>query len=437
MTKCTPDLITFPGSNGRKIEAHFGGGEITSDGGVLLLREAENRLGLLQRVAALLPDKRCKSKSQHSLEQMLRQRVFAIALGYEDCNDHDYLRHDIAFQTAIDRDCPLASRSTLNRFENNVDRKSMWIINQSLVECFIDSFDVAPKELVLDFDATDDRVHGKQEGRFFHGYYDSYCFLPLYVFCGEDLLCAYLRPSNIDGAKHSWAILSLLTKRFRQEWPDVKIIMCADSGFCRWRTMRWCDRHNVDYILGLAKNKRVLAQSDRFLCEAHILFEERRKKQKIFAEIHYGAKSWDYERRVLVKAEHLEKGANPRFVVTSLKGNPSELYEKTYCARGEMENRIKEQQLYLYADRTSCGKWWANQFRMLLSGIAYTLLKTIRSIGLVGTHYEKARCDTIRLRMLKIGAVIIRNTRRVRILLSSSHPDQEIFLLIARRLRPI
>lgn len=374
MTKCKTDPITFPDAKGRKLEALFSGGEITSDGGVLLLREADSLIGLLRRVASLLPDERCKSKSRHSLEQMLRQRVFAIALGYEDRNDHDQLRHDTVFQTALDRDCPLASRSTLNRFENSMDRRTMWLVNQVLVETFIESFDTAPKELVLDFDATDDRVHGKQEGRFFHGYYDSYCFLPLYVFCGEDLLCAYLRPSKIDGAKHSWAILALLVKRLRQKWPEVKITFRADSGFCRWKTMRWCDRNKVDYILGLAKNKRVLDKSDRLSCEAHILFEETGEKQKLFGEVQYGAKTWDCERRVLVKAEHLEKGANPRFVVTSLEGDPSDLYER-YCARGEMENRIKEQQLYLYADRTSCNKWWANQFRMLLSGLAYTLIR--------------------------------------------------------------
>jgi len=276
-------------------------------------------------------------------------------------------------------------------------------------------------------------VHGRQEGRFFHGYYDHYCFLPLYVFCGDHLLAAYLRPSNIDAAKHSLGILGLLVKRLRKVWPKTRIIVRADSGFCRWKLMRWCDSHGIDYILGIAKNAKLLKKAQPLLDEVHECFLQSGVKQKIFAETCYAAQSWDTERRVIIKAEHLEKGSNPRFVVTSLCDTPEQLYQ-LYCARGEMENRIKEQQLCLFADRTSCSKWLPNQFRVLLSALAYTLLNTIRQKALAGTELARARCDTIRLKLLKVGASVIRNTRRVTLMLSESCPYKALFRLAASRL---
>jgi len=421
MTKCTSEPIRFPGCRSRKVEAVFSGQAITSDGGGLLLRAADNTTGLLRRVARAFTDSRRKASCVHGVEALLRQRVYALALGYEDLNDHDELRDDPALQTAVGRDVELASASTLCRFEQRVDRASLWALSRVLVDVFIESHATPPKEIVLDFDATDDRVHGNQDGRFFHGYYDHYCFLPLYVFCGDHLLAAYLRPSNIDGAKHALGVLGLLVKHIRAAWPRTRIIYRGDSGCCRWETMRWCDNHGVGYILGLAKNNRIAKHAEPLLRQARARFEQTGTKQKLFGEARYAAATWDRERRVIIKAEHLPKGANPRYVVTNMEGEPVEIYEK-YCARGEMENRIKEQQLCLFADRTSCSRWLPNQLRVLLSGLAYTLLNAIRRLGLAGTDMARARCDTIRLKLLKIGAAVVRNTRRVQLLLSDSYP---------------
>jgi hypothetical protein len=290
--------------------------------------------------------------------------------------------------------------------------------------------------LILDFDATDDAVHGRQEGRFFHGYYDRYCFLPLYVFCGDQLLCAYLRQSRIDGAKHAWAILALLVKRLRAEWPKVKITFRADSGFCRWKMLSWCERHGVDYIVGIAWNPRLNKAAAFWIGSAERCFKATREKQRLFAHFPYAAGKWNRKRRVILKAEHSQRGSNPRYVVTNLKGDAQRLYDRVYCARGDMENRIKEQQLDLFADRTSCHKWWANQFRLLLSSLAYTLLETIRRLALKGTELARAYVGTIRLKLLKIGAIVIRNTRRVRILLSDAHPHQALFFRVAEKLAP-
>ena len=434
MTICTSDPIRFKGVKGRKIEAVFSGQVITSDGGGMLLRAADTMLGLTQKAARCFTDSRRKASCSHNIEAMLCQRIYALALGYEDLNDHDALRHDPALQTAGGRDVDMASASTLCRFENRVDAKSLWALSSVLVSTFIASHREAPEEIILDFDATDDEVHGKQEGRFFHGYYDHYCFLPLYVFCGEHLLVAYLRPSNIDGAKHSLGVLGLLVKRIRASWPQTRIIMRGDSGFCRWKLMRWCDSHKVEYLLSLSKNSRLIAEAQPLLDEVRECFLQSGKKQKQFSETLYAASTWDKERRVIIKAEHLEKGSNPRFVVTSLSGSPAELYQ-LYCARGEMENRIKEQQLCLFADRTSCSKWLPNQFRVLLSALAYTLIQTIRAKALAGTELARARCDTIRLKLLKIGAAVVRNTRRVILMLSESCPYKELFRLAAARLQ--
>jgi hypothetical protein len=307
-------------------------------------------------------------------------------------------------------------------------------MSKVLVETFIASHDTPPKELVLDFDATDDEVYGNQEGRFFHGYYDHYCFLPLYVFCGDQLLVAYLRPANIDGAKHSRAILKLLVQRFRQVWPGVKIIFRGDSGFCRWRTMRWCDRNAVDYLVGLAKNKRLERLARRSMITARWQHRATGQKQRLFEEFQYAAGTWNRPRRVIAKAEHTDQGENPRFVVTSLSGDGQDLYDRIYCARGEAENRIKEQQLGLFADRTSCHDFLANQFRVLLSAAAYVLMETLRRVGLAGTELERAQVGTIRLKLLKIGGRIVRSVRRVVVHLASSFPLQSLLRTVLDRL---
>ena len=418
------------------MEAGFDGGFVTSNGGALLLRQADRRLGLTTAAARRLGDPRQRGKRRHSVADLLRQRVFGIALGYEDLNDHAELRDDPGLQTATGRDRSLASAPTLCRFENRAERSSAWAVHEVLVESFIAAFASPPREIVLDMDATDDAVHGGQVGRFFHGYYDRYCFLPLYVFCGDHLLVAYLRPADIDPAKHSLGILKLLVARLRRAWPGVRIVLRADAGFCRWRLLRWCERHDVGYILGLARNPRLAALAAPAMALAEARFTETGAKQRRFAELAYGARSWDRERRVIARLEHGPRGANPRFVVTSLAGDGRDLYERLYCARGEMENRIKEQQLQLFADRTSCHRWWPNQFRLLLASLAYTLLEAIRRLGLAGTRMARAQCATIRLRLLKIGAVIVRNTRRVRFHLSSACPEQDLFRLVAARLEP-
>ncbi len=436
MTKCTTRPLNFTTCKSRLVQADFSGGDITSDGGAVLLREMDRRLQLTSSIASHFNDQRRKKQVRHDYLSLLRQRVYAICLGYEDLNDHDRLRTDPLIQTALNKEQELASAPTLCRFENNMGRGEALAIHKVLVDNFIDSFSHPPEELILDFDATDDRVHGSQEGRFFHGYYDHYCFLPLYVFCGDQLLVSYLRPSKIDAAKHSWAILSLLVKRFRQSWPEVRIVFRGDSGFCRWKLMRWCDRNNVKYIIGLAKNDRLNSLSERLHRQAEVAYQQSTEKQRLFCSIEYSAGTWDKARRVIVKAEHSWRGSNPRYVVTNLEGNEQELYDNLYCARGDMENRIKEQQLGLFSDRTSCHKWWPNQFRLLLSSIAYVLLESIRRLYLSSTELARSQVNTIRLKLLKIGAVIIRNTRRVRVLLSNNYPHQELFTKVAALLTP-
>jgi hypothetical protein len=434
MPNCNSELFHFPSFDRRKIEASFQGGEVSSDGGVMLLREADRRLGLTRALDAALPDPRDPVLITHEQIDLLRQRIYGLAAGYEDLNDHDTLRHDLAWQSAVERETPLGSSPTLCRLEARASRRSAVAMHAVLLEKFIASFSAAPAELVLDFDATDDRIHGLQEGRFFHGYYGDWCFLPLYVFCGEQLLVSYLRPSNIDAARHAPAILKLLVARLRQVWPGVRIIFRGDSGFCRWKMLRWCERHGVDYVVGLAKNTRLLALASELLQQAAAGHEQSQVKQRLFGWLDYAAASWDRSRRVIAKAEHSDQGTNPRFVVTSLQGEAQAIYDDTYCARGEMENRIKEQQLGLFADRTSCHGWWANQLRLLLSSAAYVLLETIRRIGLRGTELCKAQATTIRLKLLKIGTVIVRNTRRIRLLFSSAYPYAGLLRLVLARL---
>lgn len=434
MTECNTQQELFPAYKSYKIDFDFEGGDITSDAGSLLLRQVDRRIGLTRDLNKALKDNRRKNSCDHTMLSLLKQRIYGLALGYEDLNDHKSLRYDLALQTAVERDEVLASSPTLCRLENTADRESAWAISNLLVEKFISSFKAAPKRLVLDFDATDDAVHGKQVGRFFHGYYGNYCFLPLYVFCDSQLLVSYLRPSSRGAARHAWAILSLLVKRLRKEWPGVKIIIRGDSGYCKWRMLQWCDHHHVGYIIGLAKNARINAMASSLMAKAEELFNETGEKQRLFTSVEYAAEPWDKERRVIVKAEHSSMGSNPRYVVTNLYGDPQKLYDRDYCARGDMENRIKEQQLDMFSDRTSCHHWWPNQLRMMLSGLAYVLLETIRRTALKGTAMASAQCGTIRLKLLKIGAVIFRNTRRIRFHASSAYPYKSIFMHVAHRL---
>jgi hypothetical protein len=323
----------------------------------------------------------------------------------------------------------------LSRTENRISHKSCVELSKLLVELFIESFESPPAELILDFDATDDPIHGGQEGRFFHGYYGGYCYLPLYVFCGEKLLVSYLRPSNIDAARHSRGILKLLVDRLRQAWPGVKIIFRGDSGFCRWKLMRYCDRHGVDYVIGLARNKVLEKRAEPFMAEAQRQYELTGQKQRLFTDFNYAAGSWDKEHRVIHKAEHNSQGDNPRFIVTSLSEQGAQwLYDEVYCARGEMENRIKEQQLGLFADRTSCHVFVANQFRLLLSSFAYVLIETLRRTALKGTELAKAQATTIRTKLLKIGGLVITSVRRITLHLSSAYPLKELFEQIVHRL---
>ena len=434
MANCTAKRIEFEPFRRRRVEVKFDGGDVSSDGGVLLLRKVEHRLGLLDAVAKVLADPRDPERIEHTLGAMLRQRVFGLVQGYEDLNDHTALRTDPLMQTACERDTVLASAPTLCRLENRASRAAAWAIHEVMVEKFIASFKTAPEELVLDFDATDDPLYGKQEGRFFHGYYDSYCYLPLYVFCGEQLLVSYLRPSKIDEAKHAGAVLKLLVKRLRKAWPTVRIIVRGDSGFCRRRMLAWCERNDVGYCVGLAKNKRLNRMTEAQRARLARQFALSQVKQREFAELRYGARTWNTERRVIARLEHMDKGDNPRYIVTNLEGAPRALYEDLYCARGEMENRIKEAQLGLFADRTSCQYFVANQFRLLLSSLAYILTERLRALALAGTEFARLQATTLRAKLLKIGAIIIRNTRCVRVMLSSAFPHQAIFFAAARAL---
>jgi hypothetical protein len=439
MTDCNRNPILFSNLGRRTVEARFDGGSLTSDAGALLLREADQRLGLTAALDAVIPDPRNQELIVHQQLTMLRQRIFAIALGNEDLNDHQNLREDPLMQLATERgikaDLPLASPPTLCRLENRLTRPVLVAMTRVLVENFIAAHVKPPRELILDFDATDDPVHGNQDGRFFHGYYDQYCFLPLYVFCGDQLLVAYLRPSNIDASRHAWAILALLVRRFRQVWPEVQIIFRGDSGFCRWKMLRWCDRRGVKYLVGLAKNSRLLELAEPLMQLAANQFQQSQQKQRLFGELSYAAQTWDQQRRVIAKAEHSSQGENPRFITTNLQGLGQELYERTYCARGEMENRIKEQQLGLFADRTSCHDFEANQFRVLLSAAAYVLMEFIRRQGLCGTELQSAQVSTIRLKLLKIGARLVQSVRRVVLHLAGGYPLQELFEQVVMRLR--
>ena len=438
MTQCTDKTLAFSSLKRQQIIADFNGGRLTSDAGALLLREVDRRIGLTQALADCIADPRDPAKITHELRTMLAQRIFGIAMGYEDLNDHETLRDDplmaLLAEQRPDPGEPLASPSTLCRFENAVNRESLARMSRVPVDQFMASYDRPPEEIVLDFDATDDPVHGSQEARFFHGFYDGYCFLPLYVFCGGHLLVAYLRPSNIDAAKHARAILKLLVDRIRQDWPDTRIVFRGDSGFCRWKLLRWCERHKIGYVVGIARNKVLEGRAARHMRAAGKAFEKTGCKQRHFHEFRYAAGTWDQKRRVIVKAEYLDRGPNVRFLVTNLAESPQEMYDGRYTARGDMENRIKEQQLELFADRTSCHAFAANQLRLLLASAAYVLLEHLRRVVLAGTELARAQVGTIRLKLLKVAARVVTSVRRVVFHLSSNYPYQALFRLLVARL---
>ena len=435
MPVCTSSSARFRPLGRRQIITGFGGGHITSDGGALFVRELDRQLRLSQRIAERFGDVRRQASCDHSAVELVRQRIFALALGYEDLNDHDSLREDLLFQTAVGRDTRLACRTTLGRFERQPGEDVIRSLHALLIDLFIEAHDTPPHELVLDFDATDDIVHGGQEGRGFNAYYDNYIFMPLYVFCGKHPLVAWLRPGKSGAAEGTESWLTLLTLRLRAAWPDVRLIFRADGGFAKPAIYRCCEALGVDYVIGLPKNKRLLGFAADWMAEAEELAGKAEDgKARVFGEFNYAAGSWTRKRRVIAKAEHNNRGENPRFVVTNCDDAPAALYEKIYCARGEMENRIKEQQLDLFADRTSSTKWWTNQLRLLYSTFAYVLLDHLRHRFLDGTELARAYVGTIRLKLLKIGAVIRRNTRRIVVELSTAYPRKSLFDLVRRRM---
>ena len=439
MPNCTEEIgtskIDFGRVGRRVVEGCFDGGSMTSDGGVMLLGETDRKLGLLDTAARCIPDPRNPLLIKHAVRDMLRQRVYGLALGWEDLSDHGSLRQDVAMQTAVGVEREVASAPTLCRLENWADKRTAWRLHQVLVDQFIASFKKAPRELVLDFDATDNPLHGQQEGRFFHGYYDCYCYLPLYVFCGQQLLCAYLRPSRIDGAKHAAAILKLLVTRLRQAWPRVRIVFRGDSGFCRQRILNYCERADVHYIVGLARNTRLEQMTEFVELAMKDAYEASGIKQRELGEFVYAAQSWARERRVITRLECGPQGTNPRYVVTNLAGDPKVLYDDLYCQRGEAENRIKEAQVGLFATRTSCQHFQSNQLRVLLAALGYVLIERLRALALQGTALANAQVDTLRIKLLKLAAVVTRNTRRIRLYLASNWPSADIFAHAMRQLR--
>jgi hypothetical protein len=463
-TECNPQQLEFHALGRRDVVGRFDGGRITSDGGGLLVREVDKRLGLLDRLAGCFSDYRNPNAIEHSVPALIAQRVYGLALGYEDLNDHDVLRKDSVLALLVgkldltgdervrepDRGNPLAASSTLNRLELSTpedapsDRYKKIAadpaaLDQLLVDLFLESYPKAPREIWLDLDATDDPLHGHQEGRFFHGYYRCYCYLPLYIFCGEHLLCARLRPSNHDGAAGSVEELAPIVTQIRTRWPKTRIVIRGDSGFCREAIMAWCEANDVRYVLGLARNQRLQRALGKEMEDARMAHERTGKPARRFRDLHYRTrKSWSRERRVVGKAEYLPNKANPRFVVTNLpirRAGAKRLYEQLYCIRGEMENRIKEQQLGLFADRTSTATLRANQLRLYFSSFAYVLMQGLRRLGLADTPYAKAQCTTIRLRLLKIGARIRITVRKVWLSFSEAYPYASDFAQILANLR--
>ncbi len=444
-TECTQKEFGFHPLKHREIRAQFDGGVITTEGGGLLLREVEKRIGIVRQFAACFRDYRNADLIAHTVEELVAQRVYGLALGYEDLNDHEELRKDPLLAVLVEKCDPvgevLAGKSTLNRLEltpATASAKARYkkivadhaAVDRLFVDVFLAAHRQAPPQIILDLDATDDPLHGNQEGRFFHGYYGHYCYLPLYIFCGEFLLGARLRPSNMDAAAGSLEELQRIVKQIRAVWPEVRILVRGDSGFCRQELMAWCEAESVDYVLGLAKNERLKAEIKKELRKAKRQYHETGRAARIFREFYYQTrKSWSRRRRVVAKAEHLEKGENPRFVVTSLRAEEwpaPALYEELYCARGEMENRIKEQ-LMLFADRTSTAYLRSNQLRLYFSSVAYVLLQMLRRLGLAGTALAKAQCATIRLKLLKIGALMRISVRKVWVSLAGGYPYVALF----------
>jgi Transposase DDE domain group 1 len=455
-TQCNSAYLDFPMLGARDLLADFDGGDITSDGGALLLRQTEELTAVIRQFAACFTDHRNPDLIEHTVEDLLAQRVYGLALGDEDLNDHDDLRRDPLLAAVVgkldptgrtrqrerDRGKALAGKSPLNRLEltpvgADEDRRYKKITCQTrdverlLVTLFLQAHPRPPARIVLDLDATDDPIHGHQLGRLFHGYYKKYCYLPLYIFCGDHLLCARLRPSDIDASAGALKQLQRVVAQVREAWPEVPITIRGDSGFCRDPILTWCEAHGVDYLFGLAQNPRLLAMITAEQEQARLEFERTKRPARVFADLRYRTlDSWSRERRVVAKAEHLAEGANPRFVVTALavadraaKG----LYEEDYCGRGEAENRIKEQQLHLFADRTSARTMRANQIRLFFSSIAYVLLNALRRLGLAGTGLAAAQCQTIRLKLLKIGALVRVTVRKVWVHLASSCPYAAVF----------
>ena len=464
-TQCNQKSFRFHPVVRREVQGRFDGGAITSDAGGLLLREVEKRTGIIERFAACFGDHRAEERIEHTVRELVAQRVYALALGYEDLNDHDQLREDPLLAILAEKPDPtgesrvrerdrgkaLAGKSTLNRLEltgavvDEAERYKKIVIDQAAVdrqwvEVFIAAHEKAPQEIILDLDATDDPLHGNQEGRFFHGYYGHYCYLPLYIFSGDALLCARLRPSNIDASAGCVEELKRIVAQIRRAWPQVKVTIRGDSGFCREELMAWCEQERVDYVLGLAKNERLKAEIEAALKEARGEFEATGKPARVFREFVYQTReSWSRARRVIAKAEHLEKGANPRFVVTSLDPETwaaRALYEDLYCARGEMENRIKEQ-LMLFADRTSTAFLRSNQIRLDFSSVAYLLMEALRRLGLKQTDLAQVQCSTIRLKLLKIGALIRVTVRKVWVSMAGGYPDAALFARIYAALQAI
>jgi hypothetical protein len=466
MTQCIPNLLPFQDLAVRSVVASFDGGQVTSDAGGLLLREVDAKFDFTARFAQCFSDHRDPELVEHTLLELLRQRIFGLCLGYEDLNDHDQLRHDPLLAVLAgkrdpqgtdrlrpgDRGKALAGKSTLNRLEltpvrANADSRYKKIVGHldAMQHFFVDVFllqhDTPPALLILDVDATDAALHGHQLGRFFHGYYDSYCYLPLYIFCGDHPLLALLRPADIDACTGVLKHLARLVACLRQRWPGVKILVRGDSGFCREYLMRWCEEHGVDYLFGLAKNQRLLRIIGKELHAAQQTCARTGQAARVFKDFTYRThKSWSRERRVVGKAEHLAKGSNPRFVVTSLSIQEyaaQTLYEQHYCSRGDMENRIKEQQLMLFADRVSCATLRANQIRLNLSTVAYIVMRALRQYGLAQTELAPAQCDTIRVKLLKVGAVLRVSVRRVWLALSEAYPWRTLFGRVWENLRAL
>jgi len=466
MTECRTEQYEFHALGSREVVGHFDGGDITSDAGGLLLREVEKRTGIIRRFAACFQDHRDARFIEFTVEDLVGQRIYGLALGYPDLNDHDRLRSDPALAVMVgradvkgehrhseqDRGKALAGKSTLNRLElgaagpfrtdpyKKIGRDDA-AIDSLLVDHFLESHEKPPLEIILDADATDDPIHGHQEGRFYHGYYDCYCYLPLYIFCGEFLLCARLRRADIDASAGTVEELKRIVAQIRQKWPKVKIVLRGDSGFCREEIMAWCEANGVDYVLGLAKNAVLLREIEKELGKAERKFEKTKKPVRFFKDFQYSTQeSWSRKRRIIGKAEYLAKGPNPRFVVTSLPKRQlgaQYIYERTYCARGDMENRIKEQQLGLFADRTSTATMHANQLRLYFSSVAYLLMQSLRRFGLNNTELADAQCETIRLKLLKIGAQIQVSVRRVWFRMAEGYPYIDVFAQVYTHLQNI